>query len=554
MRPVLASAPSGGRVVTTTADRVLAVAALLGAVLFFGTLSTTWPLADARVAAPAEDPVARAREVLQARGLSVDGFASSVHVDPAENLADYLVDVLGVAGARALHDEGYALVSHVVVFKAAGDPEVRRVQLHPDGRTVSWARQVQPDAPGASLEVDEARALAEDALTDVFGVDLATWTPLRTSTSEKLERRDHVFTWELRLSEEPDLRARASATVRGDVVAAGERELVLPAAAWRAAKASQAAPMALQTVGFGLVALAAVGAVAGFVVRLRDDALDLVRPARWVGGLFLLNLGFEVLRTPTLFGAWDPLWPWAVSVGRHLVMGQIDTAWVWLVLFALFAIAADEDRRLGADRAASLFDLGEGRWSSGDVGPGLLRGVALGFACGGVFAAIVAGVDAAGLATIHLQPRGFLLLTMNTALPALAIPLFLAKVAVVEELGYRVFGASWLLRLTGRPWVAVLLPALVYGLSHTGLDFLPPAEPAWGRALALTAVGAVWGVAYLRWGALTVVIAHVFADTFLFAWPMLASGATGPVATLLVPLGAPVVAALVAFGLRARAT
>jgi hypothetical protein len=51
----------------------------------------------------------------------------------------------------------------------------------------------------------------------------------------------------------------------------------------------------------------------------------------------------------------------------------------------------------------------------------------------------------------------------------------------------------------GRKWIAIVVPAILYGASHTGLDFLPPAEPFWGRALALTVVGCVWGWAFLRY-------------------------------------------------------
>ena len=72
------------------------------------------------------------------------------------------------------------------------------------------------------------------------------------------------------------------------------------------------------------------------------------------------------------------------------------------------------------------------------------------------------------------------------------------------------------------------------------MDFLPPAEPFWGRAVVMTLVGCVWGWAFLRYDALTVVLSHYTADLFVFNWPRLASGEAGPVTgaslTLLVPL------------------
>ena len=87
---------------------------------------------------------------------------------------------------------------------------------------------------------------------------------------------------------------------------------------------------------------------------------------------------------------------------------------------------------------------------------------------------------------------------------------------------------------------AALIPAIIYGLTHTRLGFLPPAEPFWGRAVAMTLVGCCWGWAFLRYDALTVVLSHYTADLFIFNWPRLASGESGPttaaVLTIMVPL------------------
>jgi membrane protease YdiL (CAAX protease family) len=129
-------------------------------------------------------------------------------------------------------------------------------------------------------------------------------------------------------------------------------------------------------------------------------------------------------------------------------------------------------------------------------------------------------------------------------------------VALLEELGYRLFGGQLAARRDAPPWVAALVPAVVYGLTHTALDFLPPAEPFWGRALVMTLVGCVWGWAFLRWDALTVVISHLTADLFIFNWPRLASPHEavrwGALATVAAPLLPAAVAGAVALVRRVR--
>ena len=56
----------------------------------------------------------------------------------------------------------------------------------------------------------------------------------------------------------------------------------------------------------------------------------------------------------------------------------------------------------------------------------------------------------------------------------------------------------------------------------------------------MTLVGCVWGWAFLRYDALTVVLSHYTADLFIFNWPRLGSGQIGPMTgaalTILVPL------------------
>jgi hypothetical protein len=60
----------------------------------------------------------------------------------------------------------------------------------------------------------------------------------------------------------------------------------------------------------------------------------------------------------------------------------------------------------------------------------------------------------------------------------------------------------------------------------------------------LTLVGAVWGWAFLRYDALTVVLSHFTADLFIFNWPRLASGQSSVVLVSALTICAPLLPAL----------
>jgi membrane protease YdiL (CAAX protease family) len=138
--------------------------------------------------------------------------------------------------------------------------------------------------------------------------------------------------------------------------------------------------------------------------------------------------------------------------------------------------------------------------------------------------------------------------------PSLTSLLFFVSVALAEELGYRFFIGTWLERVTRRRWIAIWGPAVIYGMTHTALDFLPSSGPFWARPVVLTLVGAVWGWAFFRFDALTVVLSHLTADLFIFNWPRLATAewqTAGPAALLVL---APLVPAAVSAARGSRDT
>jgi hypothetical protein len=239
------------------------------------------------------------------------------------------------------------------------------------------------------------------------------------------------------------------------------------------------------------------------------------------------------------------MWPRGIADFQYLFLSSADQIWVLLVLLAVVAAGDTLDRSIAANRGDSLWLLARGRFLDRRVALASGRGFLIGLVCGGVMAASVLALDSLAGARTAIQPRGFFFYPLNSAVPAITTLLFFFGVSLAEELGYRFFGGTWLMALTKRRWVAIVLPAVVYGLTHTGLDFLPPAEPFWARPLVLTAVGCVWGWAFLRFDALTVVLSHFTADLFIFNWPRLASGQPGPVLVAALTLAVPLLPALI---------
>lgn len=519
---------------------LLLVAAACG-VLFVASLGSIWPLVDTDLNADGTALERGARVFLaEERGFDLDGYRSASRMWVNGPALDWVESAFGQARAQAWIRDGLPLARYFVYFKKRGEVVWYVVDVHAEAGVQGWWRWTEEDEAGARLDVEEARGLVRAAIADSLRLDPADWQEKAVSTDALPERTDHRFTFERILSEEPELRERLRVTVAGERVIAARRSVPVPPAAEREARAAEAPERVLQTVGFALLALAALAAFFEFLWRLRDGTVRLGRAVFWPAVIFVCLIGTYLLQPSLLFLEWEPLWPRWVSSLQYLVQRTIFEQWMLLALLAVIAAGDALDRAGGFGRGESLWALSRGRLGDPAVGAASLRGFLVGLVCGAALAGSVLTMQQLLGAEVRLQPRAFFFYAINASSPSAITLLFFLNVALVEELGYRFFGGTWFLQRTGRRWVAIAVPAIVYGLTHTGLGFLPPAEPFWGRALALTLVGCVWGWAFLRYDALTVVLSHYTADLFIFNWPRLASGESGPTlaaaATIAVPL------------------
>lgn len=328
--------------------------------------------------------------------------------------------------------------------------------------------------------------------------------------------------------------------VSGDDLTSVRRELVAPESESRDARRREAPVVALQMIGVIALAIAGLAALVVFLTRLQRGEVRLKRAAQWVLIIASFYMITTALRTAQLFAAWDPLWPRWIASLQSLAFAAAQGAWIAFALLVVIAAGDALDRESGRERGASFWLAGRGRLLDPEVGLASIRGFLVGLICGGALVGSIRILEGLAGAAVAVQPQGFFFFAINSRIPALSTLLYFLMVALVEELGYRYFAGTWLKALTGKTWLAIALPAVVYGTTHTALGFLPPYEPFWGRAVAFTVVGLIWGWAFFRYDALTVVLSHFAADLFIFNWPRLGSGdpvlMTKAIATIAVPL------------------
>lgn len=530
----------------------LVALSLAAGALFFVALPQLWPLTDTPLDLPPEARHASARDLLEGLGHDLDGFAAASALRSDEPALRYIERAFGRDEAQRLIREGLPIIGYRVQFKQRGNPTTYVVRLQDAGRIHAWSVHVEPDEPGAQLDAFAALSLAEDALQRRFEIDLARYELRSEAAIERPARRDHTFSFRRVHVAEPELRERVTVTVAGDRVTFARRQLIVPAEAERAERASEAPSYGLQSVGFLLVAVAVLGAFVIALDGLRKGRVHLRRVIFWPAVVLVGQIVVHLLDRAMLFNAWDPLWPRWLSDFDATVFAALQTAYLLLVLVGVVAAGESLDTELPRRRGESLWLLARGKLTHPLVTAASGRGFLVGMLCGGTMVVALNLVLAVAGGSTGLQPRDFFFYTLNSASPAISSIAFFIGVALGEELGYRYFAGNWLLKRTGRAWIAIAIPAIIYGITHTRLDFLPPEQPWWGRAVVLTCVGAVWGWAYLRFDALTVVLSHLTADLFIFNWPLIASDRLEVRATALATVCVPLIPAVLGLIRRRR--
>jgi len=525
-------------------DGVLLVLALLSSALFFSHVSQLWPMIPGNLRHLPGDWRAQAVGLDELLGTDLAGFTCESRLRVDGPGLDCVEHRLGRARAVQLIRQGLPVAWHKATFKRAGDPDSVTVAFLLDGRLLGWERSVQEDMSSPDPQVDPERiahaaaARLVDSLDGYSEIEHGEHTfPTRTDRHWLFERA-----W-------PDtgavpLRERIEIQLSGTEVVKCWRSLVLPGEASREERADAVPRQSLEAVGFSLLAAAGVIAAAIALRRLALGQARLGPAARIAIIVGVLLVVTHALQPALIFEQWDPLGPRWLAAGKELIYDLMDDLSVLIMLF-FFMVAGDAldrlppgdapgERQLAPRRAASLWALGSGRLGEWGVIAASLRGFLVGAVCGGVLAGGTLLAVAVLHARVQLQPRGFFFYPLNAWSPPLITLCFFTQIALLEELGYRFFAGTWLERLTGSRYLAVLIPAAVYGLCHTNFEFLPPADPWWFRPLLLAGVGSIWGWAFFRFDALTVVLSHLTCDLFIFNWPLMQLGGWNAVEATLV--------------------
>ena len=412
-----------------------------------------------------------------------------------------------------------------------GDPQEVVVRFLPDGTPYGFRELLSEDTPGAALDTDAAREIAESGAGAPWNVDLSAYELVQSSREEQPSGRvDHTFVYEHTDRQVGEGRFRLSLVVSGDRPTALTHYLQVPEGFDRRYEEMRSANNGIASGSVLVMALLyGVGAVVGLSVLLRR------RRVLWRMPL-ICGAAVAVLQALAAFNAWPLLWmsyDTAVSESSFAIqqiVATLGSSVLFAAVFTLSFMAAESLSRRAFPHHVQFWRC----WTRDSARSWAIAGqTAAGYLGVGVMLAfLVAFYWITGSQLGWWSPSDTLYQpdAVATVLPWLNPLAISLQAGFWEECLFRAVplaGAALLGERFGhrRAWIAAafVVQIIVFGAAHANY----PAQPAYARLVELILPSAAFGLLYLRFGLLPAIILHFAFDAVLFSMPLFLSTASG---------------------------
>ena len=479
---------------------VIAVGTAIGVSLF----SRAFPEASIDFRVTREEARRVAEKALVARGFDVTGRRALGVFDHDDLAKVFLERELGLSAAVPLLGREVPVWRWSFRFVTPLEKGELRAFVAPTGELLSFRRILPEKAAAPDAGAARARALAEETLRAHRGLDPATLRFVEGTEEKRPARVDRTYVWESRTLRWKGAAMRYLVEVQGDQVGRSTLWLDIPES-WRQEYSTlrsknQAAGVAAT---FGLV-LTGIALVVVFLDRLRR------RDVKWRWALAFavtgtaLQMAASLNELPVTLYSYDTTEGWWSYVAQALLSDFGAACMLGVVLLLLVAGGEPEYREAYPEKPALGRVFSRRAFGTKRLFLGLLAGYAL---TAGFFAYQVLfylAADRLGAWSPADVPYSNLL---GTSLPWLGVLLMGFVPATTEEFSSRMFSIPFLRRFAPA-WVAVGVPALIWGFAHAGY----PNQPFWIRGVEVGLAGVVVGAVMLKLDLFPLLVWHFTVD------------------------------------------
>ena len=492
----------------------------IGLALFLRFYDEAFPVASLDFKLSREEAFQKARGYLEGLGYDTEAYENAQVLDHDQEGQIFLERTLGLEEANRLVRDWVSIWYWSVRWFRPLEKEEFHVNLDPGGRVVHFSHEILESAEGANLTQEDALPVAEQFLRETQEIDLGDYELIERSSEKRKARTDHTFTYRKQgFTVGEDGHYRLEVTVQGDRVGRFGEYLKVPETFARHYREIRSRANLLSQAADVFWLVLAVAMLVVLVQKFRERAL-VWQAGLVVGGLVLVAaVAGQVNSLPLIRFGYPTTQSYASFILTFLAFGIIGSCFIGgIICLAGTAGGALGREVLFGGRRSPFGRLSPGAIFSGRAVRAIFVGYGIGFAMLGYLTLFyIVGSRYFGVwspAWMVDYDNAF-----STAIPWI-YPLLAGLVASTqEEFFFRLLAIPLVIRWFNRRWLAVLLPAVVWGFLHSNY----PVEPVYTRGIEVSIVGIAFGLAFLRYGIWAPIIAHYAVNAFMTALPMMKS-------------------------------
>lgn len=493
---------------------VLAAAGLLSFVFLY---DKAFPTASVDLKVTREQAQARAADYLQARGFELGGYEQVTVFGSDDAAAVYLEKTQGMERANELMREEVPVWFWVCRWFKPLEKEEYRVVVSPAGEVIGFRQELEEERAGAKLTPAVAQAMAEEFLSEVAGVRLEEYELVDSASEQEKNRTDHSFVWKKKGFQVGEGELRLRVGVWGDYVGNLRHFFKVPETFEREFQRESAQGTLLGIISLGFTVIFFVLALVVFVQRYKAGDVRWRFALAFAILLLVLTLGAAVNSLPLLKSSYPTSQNYGVYLGVVVVVAVVVSLLYGVFILLTGASGEALTREMRVESVRPLHELIAGRVAT----PQFARAAGLGYLAAFVLVGYFTAFYFIGrrFFGVWLPAESPYSNMLNTSLPFL-FPLLVGFMAAIsEEFTYRFFAIPFLRKYVKNVFLALLIPAVIWGFAHSTY----PVFPVYVRGIEVTLVGLLFGYLYLRYDILTCIVAHYAVDALFVGLPLLRS-------------------------------
>jgi hypothetical protein len=507
-KKVLGKLGSGGNSMAKYSDSpgrsifivVFVLVSLICAMVFIKYFQKAFPSSAIPLEIDKKQAIQNAMNFLKRMDYDVDGYKILATFQTDEETDYYLQRKLGIEKLNQLTKDNTLCLHYwrIRFYKPLTEKEFI-VGIAPNGDFDGFKIIIPEHLQGERLEREAALEIAEQFVGEATDIDLSTYNLSSTSTKERDHRTDHSFIWERKWPQFSETNQEILIEVLGNRIGFFEKYIRVPESFSRAYTRERSRGNLLFT----------FANILSMVARIAKRKMVNWRFGLIIGiSTFIITILLAVNHFHKFVISYPTSEDWGVFIAHQFMLVFISTVLLSVQMFLYGSVGKPIDDDIFQKNRYFIFDRSRNR----NVLKNLL------YQCGTGY----------GLAFILLAGHTIFYLIANNLgawLPSKPkfsdfllsyVPLFTivgsaVLAALTEETAYRVFCIPFLKRYLKITWIAILIPALIWANRHAG----HVVYPVYLRIIELTIIGLIYGVMYIRFGIITVMIAHYLVDAIV---------------------------------------